>query len=216
MLICFIGIDGSGKTTYALKLYQELKTKGFKCRYIHFDSLFAHTVLNIANKIANLATTKTKHAKLKDSSEKRASSFISTIKGTIWSLILIIDGIFFNLLKLKKKREIVICDRYFYDSAISCIYSGAKESFIYKIYQQFFLLPDIMFLMDVEPKTAYNRKQDESLKYLARKRELYLKLYSTMPMTRCKKIKVDSSNHFDSSFGIVLNKSLELLIGESK
>lgn len=210
MIICFIGIDGSGKTTYALKLYQELKEEGFKCEYIHFDSLFAHRLLNIV-KIASLTTTKIKYIYPKDSSKKGILFLISIIKGTTWSLILIIDNIFFYLLKLlksKKKEEVVICDRYFYDSAISSIYSGAKEYFIYRIYQWIFPSPDIMFLIDVDAQTAYSRKQEESLEYLACKRELYLKLYSIM---QCKKIKINSSIYFNKSFAVIRDNVHKLL-----
>jgi thymidylate kinase len=210
MLVIFIGIDGSGKTTYALKLYQELKVRGIKCKYIHFDSLFAYKLLNTINNIANL--TKKERVAPKDLSAKR-SSFVSIVKGTILFLILVIDDIFFYLLRLKgEEKEIVICDRYFYDSAISCIYSGARESFIYKIYRKIFPLPDMIFLLDIDPSIAYSRKQEDSVNYLACKREIYLNLYLII---QCRKIKIDSSNLFNKSFAVVRDKVLELL-GDNK
>jgi thymidylate kinase len=134
-----------------------------------------------------------------DNSTERKTGVKTILKRTIWPWILFIDDLAFYALRFRKMKGLVISDRYFYDSAVSSVYSGASSSRFFAIYSRFFPSPDIMFLIDVEPKVAYDRKREESLEYLTKKRALYLELYRCV---RCRKMKISSDDLRDASLQI--------------
>jgi thymidylate kinase len=208
MLICFIGIDGSGKTTYSKKLQSSLN-KYYSCEYLHFDTIFAGNLMNIIAKIDN----PNKNSSLNDItsySEKNKRGFLKLFSMYIWALVLLLDDFIFYIKKLLfRRRSVIICDRFFYDTAITLTYSGVKASLVFFIYQKVFPKPDLVIFMDIEPIIAYNRKKEDSLDYLKEKRELYNYFF----LNFCnEKIKVNTDDDFEDTYRIIKLKVEKMLV----
>lgn len=210
MIICFLGIDGSGKTAYSLNLYNQLITKGFNCKYLHFKSVFLGKLLRFRETTSGnkrlILKSKTYQVSNKHNRTLHFSMNIILVK--LYILLLLFDDILFYLcyFKFKQKEEILICDRYFYDSIVSNRLLGLKGKFITDFYYRIFPNPDILFLLEIDPKVAYERKKDEEiLSDLINKSELYFTTFLSTPNL----IKINSLNNFDGSSTNILNKVLE-------
>ena len=208
MIISFIGIDGSGKSSYSSKLYNELKLNGLNCKFIHFESVFAHIFMKILygvskKKVANKKDKLANNTRSNNSTKYKYGKYL-------WAFILIADDILFYLLNFNK-RNLIICDRYFYDSAVTSINSGINNSKIYRIYNLLFPKPDLTFLMDIDPNIAYERRQEELLANLINKDKIYKDLYTQL---KSNKMKINSAENFDKSF-ILIKNEVTKLIGEN-
>lgn len=187
MLISFIGIDGSGKTTLATKLFNELNKSDGNTNFLHFDSIFIDKLVVRSNREKS-------HNKIKNDKIKKKSN-LNFIKGNMWCLLIFLDNILFYMLhyfKIKNKSsKITITDRYFYDSLISCVNASGSDYFV-NIYNNFFPKPDIIFLLDINPSLAFERKKEDNINYLFMKRELYMKFFNETDV-----ITIDASRESD-------------------
>ncbi len=208
MIVSFIGIDGSGKSSYSSRLYDELKLKDINCKFVHFESLFAHIFIKMLYKLSKKEVTN-KENKSTNNEKVNASKKYKYGK-YLWTVLLITDDILFYLLNFNK-RDLIICDRYFYDSAVTSINSGINNSKIYKIYDLLFPKPDLTILMDIDPNIAYERRQEEILANLISKDTIYKDLYTQL---KSNKIRINSAENFDKSFILIKNEVMKL-IGEN-
>lgn len=186
-LICFIGIDGSGKTTLAKKVNEDLRQDKLDCKYVYgrvvpvlsrFFMWMGRRFLlrkkeeDIFHDYSNYVHQKRKIFK---------NGFISKIYG--WSILF--DQIIQTNLKIRPRLlagKIVICDRYIFDTVITDIavdLDYSESDAINLINKLFRILPkpDVIFLIDLPEEVAYNRKNDvPHVSYLRERRELYLRV----------------------------------------
>ncbi len=167
MLITFEGIDGSGKSTQARKLFSYLKEKGYKV------SLYREPGgTSLGERIREIL--------LKEDMDEKSELFL--FEASRAELIrTVIEP------ELKSSR-IVILDR-FTDSTLA--YQGYGRgldlSFIRKL-NQFTtesLLPDLTFLLDLDPEVAMSRirrrTRFDDLEFLKRVRDGFLKIAEEEP-----------------------------------
>jgi len=173
--ICFIGIDGSGKTTQANLLLQMLRRQGKSVKYVHFFSpkriiagglqpkLFINTFIKILDQPAN-------------------NRLETVIKVVLRLMCILIDAwlmYFVNIIKYKGK--IIIYDRYYYDSivAIALRYTSLVNPII--TFSKLLPKPSIIILLEVSSKTAIQRKPEHTHKEAERICYLYRQLKGLLP-----------------------------------
>lgn len=157
MLIAFEGIDGSGKSTQARLLVENLQKFGVLCDYSKepTDGVVGQL---IREKVLRAASVSNPFAIALLYAADRAT----------------------HVDQLSQRKEVVhVLDRYFYSSLAYQGVLGVPQEYILKI-NSFAPIPDIVFLLDIDPNMSLRRLDSfdefERLDYLAKVRDLYLKL----------------------------------------
>ena len=183
-LICFTGIDGSGKTTLAKLLVDSIKKQSVKCTYT-----YGRCKCRIAMPFFLLG----KFLFLKGGDTKNYSEYSNTKKeavekhpilSSLYQNVILFDYFFRILIKIifpMMLGKIVVCDRYVYDTVINDIpRSDNNIGNIRRLLKKCFRIapkPDIAFLIDMPEEIAYQRKNDTpSIGYLRERRKIYLEI----------------------------------------
>jgi len=185
-LVCFIGIDGSGKTTLSKDLVNSLNKREIKCEYVY--GRLSPFILKPFILIGDLIFLRDRNA-LKNYQEyfntKRKAIEKHSFLSRIYQQILLLDyslQIFFKVKIPLIFGKNIVCDRYVYDTVITDLsvdmnYSKDKVMKLLNNLLHFFPEPDIIFLIDVPEEVAYHRKSDvPSIRYLKERRGMYLEL----------------------------------------
>jgi len=130
-VICFIGPDGTGKTTQAELLKDELVNRGYLCEYrwLRFHHFFSLPLLALA-RILNFSELKS----LDDGTIIGYHFFYkSKMISFFYQWLLLLDTtiyyFFYLNLPLKLTKKIFICDRCIYDTLIDLEISTHKKIF---------------------------------------------------------------------------------------
>ena len=183
-LICFSGMDGSGKTTLSKELVELLNKKGIKCRYVYgrLNPFILKPFILIGDWLFLRGKDISKNYSEYSNTKRKAiekHSFLSKV----YQQILMFDyslQIFFKVKLPLIFGKNIVCDRYIYDTMITDLsvdmnYSRDKVTNVLKNLLRFFPEPNITFLIDVPEEIAYKRKDDTpSIEYLRERREIYL------------------------------------------
>ncbi len=159
-LICFTGVDGSGKTTHAKSLQKYLEDKGYTCKYVWGTSrpIFSYAFLVFARSLGYWK--KTKKNVYTDPLEYAPSELASKL-GRIWRLFVFADFQIKTLVKTRPflmLRKIVILDRYFYDLLMDLRVSHtSSEEFVRRI-SKTLPRPQLTFLLDAPPSLTAQRR----------------------------------------------------------
>ncbi|MCL6479116.1 MAG: hypothetical protein K6T65_11990 [Peptococcaceae bacterium] len=190
-LICFTGIDGSGKTTLAKSFVYEMQKK-VDCKYIYGryqpvllkPFMFAGRFFFLKGKSADK-----NYKEFKKEKSNAISRYIFLY--SIYIFVLFIDYyirlLFLVIIPLLYGKN-VVCDRYIYDTIITDISTDlglTKEKICKLIRFCYYLLPrpDYVFLIDLPEIIAYGRKNDvPSIDYLTSIRGTYFEVGKLMDM----------------------------------
>ena len=191
LFICFIGIDGSGKTTLSQRLVAHLKTEFSGVRYVHsFHSPIFLKPLKLLAKLTLMRKTDQfgdyLHYKETKSERRKRHRIMSRIYGAIW----ILDYSIQSLLKVAIPcifSKVLVVDRYIFDVAINLsLTMDASEQSIWKRINLLLKInpkPDMAFLVDVPQEIAFARKNDiPHIEYLRERRAMYLNVASKFNM----------------------------------
>ncbi|HII94943.1 MAG TPA: adenylyl-sulfate kinase [Candidatus Methanofastidiosum sp.] len=186
LLICFTGIDGSGKTTLAKRLTESLIEKDTHVVYVYGRlKLFLTKPLTfIGNKmfLKNYSITEN-YVEYSGKKKILFSKHKFILKTYLY--VLLFDYLLQLMIKIRIPLllgKVVICDRYIYDTIITDIavdMNFSKEEIISLLDKCFLLIPnpDMTFLVDVCEKVAYSRKNDvPDERYLKDRRSIYLQV----------------------------------------
>lgn len=136
LFIVLEGLDGSGKTTIAKILTEDLSREGFKVLYT-YEPTDSDVVLVIKNKYKDLRDP------------------------YIDALTFALDRLIHVKLKIKPALMdgfIVISDRYFYSSVAYQAACGAPADWVLEV-NKWALRPDLAIYLDIEPEEAISRKK---------------------------------------------------------
>jgi dTMP kinase len=182
-LICFIGVDGSGKTTISREVARILRERGIKCKHTYgrLQPFILRPLTVVARKLITRKSGKDYKAYKK---EKIEAVKKMKILSKLYTTILLVDYYIQLFVRVKLPLlfgRVVICDRYVYDTVINDIPLESDdintiESWINCIFN-FAPKPDIVFLIDVPEEISMMRKNDiPSIEYIRERRDTYLAL----------------------------------------
>ncbi len=184
-LICLVGIDGSGKTTLAKELVREANRRGFSFKYVwgNAQPIFLRPLRALAHltvlRNVDMQKNNEDYERIKEKVSKRYG-FLSNV----YSRILVVDYCIWLFLKVRVPLSFgkrIICDRYLFDVAVNLYF--LNKSLFFNIEKttdsllKYFPAPDLLFVIDVPPDVAFQRKNDiPSIAFLERRRSIYRNL----------------------------------------
>ena len=185
-LICFTGMDGTGKTTFSKQLVEILNEKGVKCKYVYgkLKPFILIPFIALGDWIFLHGRAASENY-LEYSNTKRTAIKKHSVLSRIYQRILLLDYVIQIFFKVKCPlvfRKNIICDRYIYDTVITDLsvdmnYSKDRILSVLSKLLRLFPEPDMTFLIDVSEEIAYDRKNDTpSIKYLRERRDTYLNI----------------------------------------
>ncbi|MGQ9619251.1 MAG: dTMP kinase [Candidatus Aminicenantia bacterium] len=141
ILIAIEGIDGAGKSTQAVILRERLKKRGFPVALLKepSQSRWGRKIKEISKKMSSI------------NPNEELELFIKDRKSNVKR----------NILPALRDKKIVIVDRY-YISTIA--YQGARgidKELIRKENEKFAPVPDIVFILDIDPSESLSRIKRE-------------------------------------------------------
>jgi thymidylate kinase len=167
VLACFVGIDGSGKTTVAKALHESLSQAGISSTYIWcgwrgFESWLFKPF-----------AAQTKRAMTKRGNERGIASAHNKIP--FFDYLTVLDyfiRVCPALVASSLRNRIVIVDRYVYDVILGLHGAGSKSFRFVTWLLMRFPQPTVIFYIKVPPEIAFARKNDiSSLEFLNRSDE---------------------------------------------
>jgi dTMP kinase len=180
--ICFIGIDGSGKTTLAKSLAASLRDSGKNATYVYNRS--KAILVKPFSELGRLLFLRG-HDMFSDYaaySSRKQSLFQHRLFFALYRSVFLLDYWIQSLIKIKAplwRGTTVVCDRYLHDTIITDFavhghYTTDQVAAVLERWLHIFPRPDLVFMVDVDEAVAYKRKSDTpSLEYLKERRWLY-------------------------------------------
>jgi len=153
-LIVFEGIDGTGKTTQAELLAEALRADGYAVARFHEPS---------QSRWGREIKSKAIHENAL-MPEEELDLFQKDRR----------DNLKRNIRPALARKEVVVLDRYYFSTIA---YQGAKgidPERIQRINLEFVVLPDMVFILDIDPKAGLKRTEDRKTRDLLFEREDYL------------------------------------------
>jgi thymidylate kinase len=221
LLICFAGQDGTGKTTHAQFLQDELVKmihvmndeiieENFRIRYVWSRGigLTIDPLLSITRRLL----LGSKSANIENYTHKRQRLIKREPIKTLWAYVTLVDEMLQLLTKVKiplMLRQVIICDRYIYDAFVDvkCNLNKNISSITKRILTKIVPNPEIKFITDADPKEIIKRKEKLELDLFYCKRQSYLDYLQSREF-----ILIDTSKQFERNSQEVMSKVLETLM----
>lgn len=222
-LICFSGLDGSGKTTHAKSLQYELMRiihvinddimeKNFDASYVWSRGI--GLTIDPLLRIIRWPLLSEKSSHTDDYAPKHEKLLKKEPIKTLWAYTMLADELLQLLINVKiplllRQKQIVICDRYISDTLIDVEcdldknVSWLLEKFAFDLSPK----PKITFITDTDPAEILRRKEGLKFQVLRCKREKYL-AYSCDERL----ILIDTEKDLQQNKKEILSKILELLL----
>ena len=192
LVISFMGVDGSGKSTLIKKLNERLKKSSLKIKNLHLRPYFF------------LTDTSTVNSNPHDQ-KLPSSQLISLIKILKWFFIYHI----FFIMNLNKKNQLIIFDRYAHDLLIDKIrYRFNLPKKLTKLILNLFPKPHLWIVLKAPIKVIEKRKKELSTKELKRQMNEYINFSKKKKNV----IILDTNNKKYKNISLIIKKMKDILI----
>jgi len=211
-LICFTGVDGSGKTTHAKSLVKFLSNKGFRCSYVWGASrpVLAYAFFGVTRMLGYWI--KTKRNAYTDPLEL-APRKVANRLGSVWQGLLFMDFQLKTLFKIRLPLVLgrtVVCDRYFYDMLMELQLSGLSSDKYAKLLSETLPQPLVTFMPDASENVTAQRR-GLSPEELRAKRRAFLRIAERFDC-----IAIDSSKDFVTNQDRIRTETLKRIAHEER
>lgn len=192
MIVCFEGIDGSGKSMQAMRLVERLNAAGYPTVYVWNGgkSFLTGPLIRLVQRRLRAPKKQEVAQAHPEEMTRRYRSYLSSTQRifrrrsvrTLWLHISLLEHTLETwalILPHLLRGRIVVCDRYIYDTAVAvAVLSGQNpEQFEAMLRQsKWYFVPRITkwLFLDLPPDVAYKRKNDVyDLMFLERRVPLY-------------------------------------------
>ncbi len=214
--ICFVGIDGSGKTLQAEKLAESLGSQGIDCTYTWCR--YSPRLLDPVNKLAKKLIRRRKSGSgYTGFTSSKRGILRKRIIGWVWLNLSLVD----YLMQVRScfggipaGSRVLICDRFIYDMlADLAINFDRQGEGVVKLARhpliRLFPKPREVFFLDVPADVAWDRKKDpnvEDKQYLVDRADVYSALCDGLGFT-----KVDGTRTIEAIAADVLDRTMRIV-----
>ena len=184
-LICITGIDGAGKTTLARNIVARLQRQGKRSTYLYGRTypILSRFLMTLGRSVFLRRENIWREYPAYSANKKRLMT--NPLFSNIYTLAVLIDyylQIWIKLLVKSFGNEVLVLDRYIYDTVINDLavhlcYSEEQTVRAIQRGLRFLPRPVLLALMDIPEEVAIRRKSDiPHIDYLRERRYLYLSL----------------------------------------
>ena len=183
-LICFTGMDGTGKTTQAKNLVSALNANGINCSYVWntYQPFITKPFLTIAK--ALFFRGKDAFQNYTEYTGTKRSLFKNKFLAKAYEYLVLFDYLCRSFIEIRVPLifgRSVVSDRYIYDVvanlAVDLGYSDEASGSLLSKLSHLLPKPNITFLIDMSEEACYPRKNDiPSIEHLKWRRKIYLSI----------------------------------------
>ncbi|NTW30474.1 MAG: hypothetical protein HGA33_04290 [Candidatus Moranbacteria bacterium] len=193
ILITLSGTDGSGKSTQLSLLRQHFENDGKRVAYFHAVEF------SLANRLNRNTRGKSEFKPGEEIANTKASTLSMLLRRIFFAVDLVRFQFFLRSLR-KKGTDILLSDRYFYDTFINLAYLSRPRAFRCPG-EHFIPRPDAAFFLDIAPEAVMRRERvpEQGIEYIEDKRRLF-----TSMTKRWKLVRIDADQSKEDVFSSIL------------
>lgn len=222
-LICFFGMDGSGKSTLSRYLFEDLQNREINSSYTWWLERENSFIRKFIRKLHKSYPINNKTHPPDSYSKKTRNSRLNFFFRTFYPRFILIDYLFFGFFRSWIPmhfggKKILIFDRYYPDvlSALNEEFGISQQhSILIKLYTIIIPDPDLIFIIKVSPDISYNRKKEEILsienaKYIW---EMQENMYSQFlyKFKKSKILEIDNTGNISGTKKVVVSETLQFI-----
>lgn len=181
-LVCVTGLDGAGKSTLTNSVAQTLRDDGYDAVQVYGRYLPRASYLAIAIGRRTVFSNSDIEDDYEDHQSEKEDVFSNDLLATAYESVVMADYVpqfVWRVLRSLYTHDIVICDRYVYDTLLTdlagdVLAEPADAIDRYRLYEDVFPTPDHEFYVSIPPAVSMERKDDvPSIEYLEDRKTFY-------------------------------------------